>query len=587
MSIVRKIIIGYIFFVFIPVVTFGYYYYVQIYGNLTQQFVESRQKILEQAKANMKADLTRIESIYRLLQYNPYVTDYLGGIYGSDAESIYAYNRYISPIITQSLYANPEIESLRIYKTKEEALRITDRFLDISSLDSQGKKIASSLKPGQGAWMVEGPGSQEPRLVFYQNMYNPEFTEIVSLLELRIGSSLMQKFYKAVGMEGDWEAILLPFGAAANEGTAVRMDEATLKLLGASDMRPYYINRTTIVNQLAFEELGVRVVVVGKVDVVFHAIKRKEIILISTVIVFLAALSLAYYVLASTITKRILRLARHMRNLNDNNMRPYISKHDNPNRQDEIGFLIVTYNSMIQRMDELINNVHRAELRNKEAAYKVLQAQIKPHFLYNTLETIRMLAESNNDKEVADISFWFGKLMRYSLSSKEDHTVLAKEVETVIFYLNIHKMRLRNRLSYEIDIDVDADRIACPRFMLQPLIENSIIHGAAATLRPVLIRLHAYETADEIRICISDSGVGIPEDKLSRLRSVLMGESDIHSSQEIEGGGVGLANVSERVKSFFGGDSRLVLDREQSQGTCLTIIITKGAAVNDETIDCR
>jgi two-component system sensor histidine kinase YesM len=198
-----------------------------------------------------------------------------------------------------------------------------------------------------------------------------------------------------------------------------------------------------------------------------------------------------------------------------------------------------------------------------------------------------MLAESNNDKEVADISFWFGKLMRYSLSSKEDHTVLAQEIETVIFYLKIHKMRLRNRLSYELDIDVDADRIDCPRFMLQPLIENSIVHGAAATLRPVHIRLRAYETADEVRISISDSGAGMPEDKLSRLRSLLLGDSDNYSSRETEGGGVGLINVSERVKSFFGGDSRLVLDSEQGLGTCLTIIITKGAALNDETIDCR
>ncbi|MMZ60924.1 Sensor histidine kinase YpdA [compost metagenome] len=236
-------------------------------------------------------------------------------------------------------------------------------------------------------------------------------------------------------------------------------------------------------------------------------------------------------------------------------------------------------------MDELINNVHRAELRNKEAAYKVLQAQIKPHFLYNTLETIRMLAESNNDKEVADISYWFGKLMRYSLSSKEDQTVLAREIETVVFYLNIHKMRLQNRLSYEIDIAVDAEQIACPRFILQPLIENSIIHGASATLRPVHIRLQASETADEIRIRVSDSGIGIPEDRLHRLRSRLTEGSDAHSVQEMEGG-VGLINVNERVKSFFGGASHLALDSEQGRGTCLTIIISKGRRVNDEIIDC-
>ncbi|MCA1291402.1 histidine kinase [Paenibacillus sp. alder61] len=587
MSIVRKIILGYVILIFIPVVTFGYYYYVQIYANLTQQFVESRQKILEQAKANMKADLTRIDSIHRLLQYNPYVTDYLGGIYESDSDSIYAYNRYISPIITQSLYANPEIEMFRIYTTKERVLQITDRFIDISALDPQSKEIAGLLKPGQGVWGVPEPGAREPGLVFYQNIYNPDFTEVIGLLELRVSGGLIRKFYNAAGGEGNWNAFLLPKqrGLPAAEGAIAGMDDETWKQLGSNDTKAYFINRKTIVNQLYIEELDVRVVVTGKVNEVFHAVKRKEIILISTIALLLGALSLAYYTLASTITKRILRLARHMRNLSDDNMKQYISKYDRPNRQDEIGFLTMTYNSMIRRMDELINNVHRAELRNKEAAYKVLQAQIKPHFLYNTLETIRMLAESNNDKEVADISYWFGKLMRYSLSSKEDQTVLAREIETVVFYLNIHKMRLQSRLSYEIDIAVDAEQIACPRFILQPLIENSIIHGASATLRPVQIKLQASETADEVRIRVSDSGIGIPEDRLHRLRSRLTEESDAHSVQEMEGG-VGLINVNERVKSFFGGASRLALDSEQGRGTCLTIIISKGRRVNDEIIDC-
>lgn len=580
MSIVRKIFLGYIVLIFIPVIGFGYYYYFQIYGSLTRQFVESRQKILEQAYANMKADLTRIDSIHRLLQYNPYVTDYLGGVYESDSDSIYAYNRYISPIITQSLYASPEIEVFRIYKMKERVLPITDRFLDISSLDPQGKEAESSLKPGQGVWIVPDPEAEKPRLIFYQHIYNPNFTEVIGLLELRISSSLIQKFYQAMGGE-NWEAFLLPEQEkrqTAESAAPGGIDGETWKLLKSNEMEPYFINRRTIMNQLYVEEFGVRVVVTGNVEEVFHTVKRKEVILISTIFLLLAALSLAYYALASTLAKRILRLARHMRNLSDDNMRQYITKHDKLNRQDEIGFLTMTYNSMIQRMDELINNVHKAELRNKEAAYKVLQAQIKPHFLYNTLETIRMLAESNDDKEVADISYWFGKLMRYSLSAKEDHTTLAREIETVIFYLNIHKMRLQNRLTYEIDIAIDAEQIACPRFMLQPLIENSIIHGASATLRPVRIQLQATETADEIRICISDSGTGIPEDKLAELRLLLEEGSDVHFVEGTDGSGVGLVNVSERIKSFFGEASRLVLDSVQGQGTCLTIIISKEEA---------
>lgn len=552
MSIVRKIIVGYIVLIFIPVVVFGYYYYIQIYGNLTEQFVESRQKILELAYSNLKADLTRIQSIHRLLQNNPYVTTYLDGVYESDSENVYAYSRYISPIFTQSLYANPEIESLRIYKMKRQVFTIKDRFMDISLAAPQAIDISNALKAGEGQWVVLNPQAAEPALTYYQNIYNHSITEKLGLLEIRINSDVVRKFFAAAGVDENWKSSLLP---------------------QTNPHQDFVVNRRTIMNQLDILELGLRVVLVGKVDHVFQAVKRKEIVLISTVLSLLVALSIVYYVLASTITKRILRLARHMRNLTDDNMRIMDNRHG---KQDEIGFLITTYNNMIRRMDILINNVHRAELRNQEAAYQVLQAQIKPHFLYNTLETIRMLAEANHDQEVADISFWFGKLMRYSMSSQKDDTVLAREIETITFYLNIHKMRLQSRLTYEIIVDLDAERMECPRFMLQPLIENCIVHGASTIIRPVHIRLQAKETAGEIRISITDNGPGIPWERLIAIRNKILANHDHRTSSEEEGG-VGLYNVSERIKSFYRGTSRLELESEPGKSTCLTIIIDKGA----------
>nr|WP_157322143.1 sensor histidine kinase [Paenibacillus anseongense] len=567
---------GYIILIFIPVVVFGYYYYSQIYGNLTNQFVQSRQKILEQAYANMKMDLTRIDSIQRILQNNPYVTDYLDGVYESDSDSIYAYNRNISPIITQSLSNNPDIEKLQIYKTKQRALPITDRLLDISTLDSQGMEVARKLKPGQGVWIISDRGAAAPSLIFYQNIYNSDFTEKIGLLELHVGSGLIRKFYEAAGGRDNWQALLLPeHGVPSREVAPAGIDMATWKLLGSNDTQPYFINKKTIVNQLYMQELKVRIVVTGKIDDVFRTIKRKEIFLVFTIIALLAALSFVYYALASKITKRILLLVRHMRNLDDDNLKQFISKKAKPNRLDEIEILTSTYNSMIRRMDELINNIHRSELRNKEAAYKVLQAQIKPHFLYNTLETIRMLAESNDDKEVADISFWFGKLMRYSLSSEGDRTFLANEIETVIFYLNIHKMRLQDRLTYEVNVSVDAEQIACPRFILQPLVENCIVHGASAILRPFHIKIQVWANGDEIHISITDSGSGIQEEKLEAIRSRLAMGDDNRADAENEGG-IGLFNVSERIKSFFGGSSQMLIDSESDVGTCLSIIITTG-----------
>lgn len=573
MSIMRKIVLGYVILIFIPVLAFGYHYYTQIYGNLTQQFVESRQKILEQAYANMRTDFTRIQSVHRVMQYNPYLTDYLDGVYESDADSVYALIRYILPLYTQSLFANPEIESLVIYKMKDRVLPITNLFRDRSMLDPVTEETLSSLKAGQGMWLRADPEAPNPDLVYYQYIYNTQITERIGLLEIRVRNSLIGNFYAAAGVEANWRAFLLSEQGKLLTNETTGLDDKTLHLL-QTDERAFFINRQTIVNQLKLDPLDVRVVVTGQVNDVFHSVKKKEIVLVTMIVLLLLALSIAYYVLASTITKRILRLARHMRTLNDDNLRQHSLK-SGRFEKDEIGFLTDTYNTMVRRMDEMINNVHRAELRNKEAAYQVLQAQIKPHFLYNTLETIRMVAEANDDKEVADISFWFGKLMRYSLTSEREETVLAKEIEMVAFYMNIHKMRLQSRLTYEINVDVDAEHMACPRFLLQPLIENAIVHGASAVIRPVHIRLQATEMDREIKIEISDNGNGIPPDKLLELRERLS-KNDEHRKAE-EPGSVGLWNVNERIKSFFGGESRLEVTSEQGKGTLVRIIIAKRA----------
>ncbi|WP_245773141.1 cache domain-containing sensor histidine kinase [Paenibacillus catalpae] len=579
----RKIVLGYVIMIFIPVIAFGYHYYTQIYGNLTQQFVESRQKILEQAYANMKTDFARIQSVHRVLQYNPYLTDYLDGVYDSDADSVYALTRYILPLYTQSMFANPEIESIVIYKMKDQVLPITNLFRDRSMLDPQTEDTVSALKAGQGIWLRADPNVSDPDLIYYQYIYNTQITERIGLLEIRVSNSLIRNFYAAAGVEANWRAILLSGQGNLLTNEAAELDNKTLNLL-QSEERNFFINRKTIVNQLKLEPLDVRVVITGQVGDVFRSVKHKEVVLVTIIVLLLIILSIAYYMLASTITKRILRLARHMRTLNDDNLRQ-LTIQSGKFEKDEIGFLIVAYNSMVKRMDELINHVHRAELRNKEAAYQVLQAQIKPHFLYNTLETIRMVAEANNDKEVADISFWFGKLMRYSLSSARQETVLAKEIEMVSFYMKIHKMRLQSRLTYEINVALDDKRLACPRFLLQPLIENSIVHGASAVLRPVHIRLEAKETEREVTIDISDNGNGIPPEKLLELRERLSRHDDLRKAEEPVG--VGLKNVNERVKEYFGGESRLEIISEPGKGTCLRIIIVKRTVTDFEDLDRR
>ncbi|MRN52270.1 sensor histidine kinase [Paenibacillus monticola] len=236
----------------------------------------------------------------------------------------------------------------------------------------------------------------------------------------------------------------------------------------------------------------------------------------------------------------------------------------------ELGFLISSYNSMIARIDELTNTVHKVELMKKEADFKMLQAQINPHFLYNTLETMRMHAEQNDDPDVAEMACSLGKLLRYSLSKSENETSLLSEIEHVEHYTAIHKVRMGSRLEVVWDISEDvASRLStfrCPRFIVQPMVENSIQHGISKKRRKGMITISVEDTTEEVVLTIADNGVGIPPERLEIITKVLNGSlapEDIPFT-----GGIGLYNVNERIKAFYGnpfGISMTSVDGEGAQ----------------------
>jgi two-component system, sensor histidine kinase YesM len=193
-----------------------------------------------------------------------------------------------------------------------------------------------------------------------------------------------------------------------------------------------------LINSVHISSLGLTVIEVNKRAALFEFLRVKQ-LWVEGGLGLLALLSVLYFWIVSSLTKRILRLSRHMRRVEPEFL-------NNPLKgkagKDEIGFLITSYNAMISRMDEMINHVQKVEMLKKEADFKMLQAQIQPHFLYNTLETMRMLARSNKDYKVAEMALSLGNLFQYSLS-KSDDTTLKDELDHVSAYIAIHQIRMR------------------------------------------------------------------------------------------------------------------------------------------------
>jgi len=566
LSIVKKMVIGYFIIVFVPVTGFGLYYYNQLYESMIEDYASGKQQIIEQAYSNLRMDLLQLESNYVLFQYNPNVIQYLSGFYESEWEYVYYFRKDISPLFSFALYGNSDIKDIRIYKDNEQVFRVPDQIVLREELPDSIRDEIAALTPGEGKWSYNQANSQEWSMVFYQNLYAERFTKLVGVLAVQVDQSLENRFVETLSNEGRAEVYIFPRDLNTTE-----LDPELLRRVQEDSPGYFYLNREgQIVNHLFISQLGVKIAVVSQAEDVFANLNEKKTYLFMAITALLLLLSGMYYMLASSITKRLLRLARHMRHVGENNFITMDQRQD----QDEIGYLTNTYNTMLLRIDDLVNKIQRSELLRKEAAYKVLQAQVKPHFLYNTLETIRMLAEVNDDHEVADVAFSFGQLMRYSLSNNDDEVKLSNEINNIDHYLKIHKSRLGRRLEYQIDIAADAENIACPRFILQPLVENCIVHGLSTTRKPCEIRIKIRDDEHGVYIEISDNGTGMSDERLHIVKQVLNREVDIEAFSTNEGGH-GLYNVNERIRAFYGNDSRLELESQEGCGTTFTLILSK------------
>ncbi|WP_256975872.1 sensor histidine kinase [Paenibacillus sp. MY03] len=576
MRIVQKMALGYLLLVLLPIIVFGGYLYNQFYMDVMSEYSEGKQKLVVQAGDGFRSSLKQVESIHALFMNNQQLIDYLNGNYSSELQHVYNYLKDIRPLFIYAQSRDNGISSLKLYKTLPKVHSVDGELEDLERINEEPLALLEGVKVDEGVWLRSASSdiAELPSLSYYQRIYNNSYTKPLAVLEIKTNESLISNFFKAVDVNHNMQVRIMQGGETAysSEG-AGQDDELTASLLAMADESDqgyaYSSKQRALVNSLTIPELSTTFYFFSQMDEVFVDIRTKTLVLALILLVSLAVLTGIYYATASSIVRRILGLAKHMRRGDESNLTFYKVGKSN----DEIDLLTRSYNSLVQRIDELLNTVHKAELMKKEADYLVLQAQIKPHFLYNTLESIRMLAEINNDQEVVDATYTFGRLLRYTLNSGDNETRLQHEIDNVKHYLDMHKLRMLDRLSFSIQVLTEIDDIRCPRFILQPLVENCIQHGIGQSRKRGEIDIVVRREGAELQIVIADNGPGIPAERLELIRGVLSNERDREELQN-ENSGHGLYNVSERIRAFYGGHTRLLIESCEGEGTKYILRLT-------------
>ena len=316
-----------------------------------------------------------------------------------------------------------------------------------------------------------------------------------------------------------------------------------------------------------------------------HSIRNA--IIVSSILSLIAAFFLAYLI-SRGIVKPILQMEEQMRRVEQGDFDAYVDV----KTSDEIGRIGEKFNVMVAKIKDLMERVVMEEkkqsqllIKQREAELELLRAQINPHFLFNTLNSIKCMALINQANHIAEMISALGRLLENSIQRGKDMITLEEEIENLKNYVLLQQMRYGNKLRILYDMDPELLTLEVPRLILQPIVENAIIHGLEKKTNGGQIQVYGRRKEEVAEIVIEDNGVGMSQEEVENLRT---GLDPTHQRKSFSG--IGIKNVDERIRLVYGEDYGLTITSKINVGTKVILVIPRVGrkrGTNDEDTHCR
>lgn len=323
-----------------------------------------------------------------------------------------------------------------------------------------------------------------------------------------------------------------------------------------------YNNHRYIINIKALEYGWNLVSMISMSDVYGRISIIRYTILLTTILSILVGTLLVTYI-SGSISKPIKILATVMKGIR-NKYSTDISL-ESPSK-DEVGTLYESFNDMMIRINDLISEVYKSGLREKDSELKALQAQINPHFLYNTLDSVNWMALGAGLDDITIMISSLSSILRYSIKNANQFVSISEEIDQVKNYINIQKIRYNNQFYTDFSFEPEIMQCKIPKLILQPLVENALIHGLEKSGRRGCITLSGVISGSNILLSVSDNGAGTDVEQLNAYLEGI--ETSVHNSD-----GYGIKNVNSRIKLRFGNSYGLRYEAN-SNGEGITAVIS-------------
>ncbi len=580
LSIHHKLFIAYSLLIVCTTMIISFFVYLSAKSILVKTNQEYTLQISKQISRNIDSILTDMNSLASLLLYNDDVIQYLytsAAIPTETRETLDAYYK-LSSFFATACAQNANTSAVFLYPLNS---------LKIVAVD-QYEFSPSSAYPSESAWYRE--------LMYTDGMFKTTFlkTSGDAVVRFCLGRKLADmatgKTKGILVVENDIKNItrMLDNYTLSSEGTVqisnqngeiVCSTNAPLSaqyrdLLDENENLPMTgITGDALISSQISSDYGWRTTcIIPMAHIAKQAKTLLPLIAVSSLVILLIAIFVIYSI-ARNLTKPLKVISDSVAKVSQGDFDIQVSI----DRTDEIGLLAKAINTMIVRIKSLIHTTYTLELHQKDAELKMLQAQINPHFLQNTLESIRTIAVINNDYMAAQAILSLGRYLNLKFATSAMEITVKEEIEHVSSYFYIVKLQQSTALKLEVSVDPDLYSRRMIKLTLQPIVENAVVHAFQRMRTGGTIMLEAKAEQEYLQFSISDNGSGISPQRLAELRGELAKKTTETTDH------IGLSNVNRRLCLFYGDQAALQIDNLEPHGTIVRFRIPVDAGTNGKT----